>query len=419
MKKILVALLGISLFGVSIFAQSGRTTRPRVVSTPLPTQPTEKSKPVLQNDSSIPNSKRPPVLQGGNSPTQPVSTEKAEEIIEDDGEIIKVETNLVTMPVSVLDRDGRFISGLQQKDFQIFENGVQQNIEYFQSVEQPFTVALLIDVSPSTAYKIEEIQDAAIAFVSQLRRDDKVIVISFDERVNVLSQATNNRSVLRNAIMQARFGDGTSLYEAVDQTINRELKNIQGRKAIVMFTDGVDTTSRRANYQSTVRAAEELDALIYPIRYDTYQGGGYGGGNSPRSTPRRRSGGGGLGGILGDILGGVVIGGGTGGTYPRGGGSAGSSSQEYATGKRYLEELARNSGGRMFEAGRTYNLDAAFAGIAEELRRQYSVGYYPETVGQKGERRSIKVRVMRPSLVVKAKNSYIVGANNNQKFAGK
>ncbi len=413
MKKIAAILLSFGMLGVSVFAQTDRSTRPRVAPTPTPS--TERTPPVLQNETPSPNSaKRPPVLQGGNQPQN--QTVNSEEVIEDDGEVIKIETNLVTMPVSVLDRDGRFISGLNQKDFQIFENGVAQKIEYFQSVEQPFTVVLMIDVSPSTAYKINEIQDAAIAFVTQLRRDDKVIVISFDERVNVLSQATNNRAVLRNAIMQAQFGDGTSLYEAVDFTINRQLRSIEGRKAVVIFTDGVDTTSRRANYQSTVKQAEELDALIYPIRYNTYNGVDRGSSRNP-TYPRRRRSGGGLGGILGDILGGVVIGG---GNYPSGGNSpAGSSSAEYETGRKYLEDLARTSGGRTFEATTTSNLDTAFAGIAEELRRQYAVGYYPEKAGVKGERRSIRVRVARPNLVVRAKNSYIVGANDNLKFAGK
>lgn len=414
MNRITVALLYFGLSAVAVFAQTDRATRPRVAVTPTP--PPAKSAPVLQNDSAAP-ARRPPVLSGGNN-SDKQKTENTEETIADDGEIIKVETNLVTMPVSVLDRDGRFISGLQQKDFQIFENGAQQKIEYFQSVEQPFTVVLLLDVSPSTAYKINEIQDAAITFVNQLRKDDMVMVISFDERVHVLTQATNNRAVLRSAIMQAEFGDGTSLYEAVNYTINRQLRQVQGRKAIVLFTDGVDTTSQRASYQSTVREAEELDALIYPIRYDTYDrtqdyGGGY---PFPR---RRRGGGGGLGDILGGILGGGIV---IGGNPPIGGGrgrgGAGSSNPEYATGKKYLEELARNSGGRNFEAGANTNLDAAFSGIAEELRRQYSVGYYPETAGQKGERRSIRVRVMRPNLVVRAKNSYIVGANDKN-IAGK
>ena len=412
MKKIAVVLLSFRLFGGSVFAQSDRSTRPRVAATPQPSS--QRTPPILQNETQLPKSdKRPPVLLGGNN--QGNQTQNSDdEVIADDGEIIKVETNLVTMPVSVLDRNGRFISGLRQQDFQILENGVQQKIEYFQSVEKPFTVVLMLDVSPSTAYKINEIQDAAIAFVNQLRRDDKVIVISFDEHVRVLSQATNNRNTLRNAIMQAQFGDGTSLYEAVDYTINRQLRGIEGRKAIVIFTDGVDTTSSRANYQSTVKQAEELDALIYPIRYNTYNATVDRGG-SGNNYPRRRRGGGGWGNILGDILGGATIGG---RNYPQGGGSAGSSSAEYETGKRYLEDLARTSGGRTFEATTTYNLDASFAGIAEELRRQYAVGYYPEKEGVKGERRSIRVRVSRPNLVVRAKNSYIVGADN-QKFAGK
>jgi VWFA-related protein len=119
-----------------------------------------------------------------------------------------------------------------------------------------------------------------------------------------------------------------------------------------------------------------------------------------------------LGGILGIILGGgnVQIGGGG------RGGVAGSSRAEYETGRRYLEELARNSGGRNFEANN--DLSVAFTGIAEELRRQYSIGYYPEAVGQKGERKQIRVRVKRPSLVVRAKNSYIVG-DNEKGIAGK
>ncbi len=410
MKKIALILACLGLLGVSILAQSAR--RPRIVTaTPAPTPPT------IKNNTTSPTDRRPPVLQNGKINPQPTATPPVDnkEVIEDDKEVIKVETNLVTMPVSVLDRDGRFISGLTQQDFQIFENGVPQKVEYFQSVEQPFTVILLIDVSPSTQFKIDEIQDAAIAFVNQLRRDDKVQVISFDERVHILSPVTNDRRVLQNAIRQTEFGDGTSLYEAVNFVIERQLRQIQGRKAVVLFTDGVDTTSRRANYQSTIRESEEAEALFYPIRFDTQSdmnggwGGGSGGGGYPNRYPRRQQGG--IGGILGTILGGgnVQIGRG-------GGGGNGSSSAEYETGKKYLEDLARNSGGRSFEARN--NLNAAFSGIAEELRRQYSIGYYPETVGKVGDRKQIRVRVMRANLVVRAKSSYIVGANDN-KLAGK
>jgi len=410
MKKIALGLACLGLFSVSMLAQSTQTGRPRVVS-PSPTPPTIKGGATISTNQT---EKRPPVLQGGRtlpqtSPTPP--TTNTQDVIEDDNEVIKVETNLVTMPVSVLDRDGRFIAGLQQKDFQIFENGVQQKVEYFQSVEQPFTVILLIDVSPSTQFQINEIQDAAIAFVNQLRRDDKVQVISFDERVHVLSPVTNNRQVLRNAILQTEFGDGTSLYEAVDFVIQRQLQQIQGRKAVVVFTDGVDTTSRRANYQTTIQNVEEAEALIYPIRYDTQNdmngGWGNGGGGYPNRYPRRQQGGWGR--VLGTILNGGNV------QVGRGGG-AGSSSNEYETGRKYLEDLARNSGGRSFEARN--DLNAAFSGIAEELRRQYSIGYYPEAVGKVGDRKLIRVRVMRPNLVVRAKTSYIVGAADS-KLAGK
>lgn len=405
MKKIALIFACLGLFSVSVLAQSSRT---RVVSaTPSPTPP-----PTIKGGATTPTEKRAPVLQGGRtmpqtSPTPPSETEEA---VEEENDVIRVETNLVTMPVSVLDRDGRFITGLQQRDFQILENGVLQKVEYFQSVEQPFTVILLIDVSPSTQFQIEEIHEAAITFINQLRRDDKVQVISFDERVRILSPITNDRRVLRDAILRTEFGDGTSLYEAVDFVVQRQLKQIQGRKAVVLFTDGVDTTSRRANYQTTIREVEENEALFYPIRYDTQSdmNGGWGGGGYPNRYPRRgqRD----IDQILGTILGG------RGGGGRRGGGGAGSSSVEYETGKRYLEELARSSGGRSFDARN--DLSAAFTGIAEELRRQYSIGYYPENVGQVGERKQIRVRVMRPNLVVRAKTSYIVGANGS-KQAGK
>jgi len=406
MKKFAVVFIWLGILGLSVAAQTTRGTRPRIVAAPAP--PTAEI-----NSSNPPAAKRPPVLIGDtkSGSQTPAKTDAPEEVVEEDDEVIKVETNLVTMPVSVLDRNGRFISGLKQSDFQIFENNAQQKIEYFAAVEQPFTVILMIDVSPSTKFQIDEIHNAAITFVNQLRRDDKIMVMSFDERVRVLSPLTNNRNTLRNAILQAKFGEGTGLYEAVDYAIRQQLQRIEGRKAVVLFTDGVDTTSRRASYQSTVKETEEIDALFYPIRYDTYSDmpGGNGG-----SNPQPQSSGNVIADILGSILGDKVQTGG--GSYPSGRRGAGTSRAEYETGRRYLEELARNSGGRTFEANN--NLDAAFNGIAEELRRQYTIGYYPETVGQKGERRRLRVRVQRPNLVVRAKNSYIVG-ESDRKVAGK
>lgn len=412
MKIFFTALMLSGLLVVGVLAQSTQTVRPRVAPTSTPT---------IRNETQPSNQERKaPVLSGGGvrpSSTPQTSTTTAKK--SDDDEIVRVETNLVTMPVSVLDREGRFISGLQQRDFRIFENGIEQKVEYFQSVEQPFTVILMIDVSPSTQWQIEDIQNAAETFIDQLRPNDKVMIISFDERVHILSPVSSDRNQLRNSIRRARFGDGTSLYEAVDHVLGQELNQIQGRKAVVLFTDGVDTTSRSATYDSTVRETEEADALFYPIRFDTSRDmnpgyGGYGGGGYP-PTGRRGGGGGGWGGILGAII--------TGGNYPVYGGGgrrghAGNTPEEYETGKRYLETLAQNSGGRKFEADSLTNLQVAFSGIAEELRRQYSLGYYPDKVGQIGDRRQISIRVNRPGVVVRAKNSYIVG-QTDRRLAGK
>ncbi len=397
MKNLAVFVITLGTLVVGAFGQTNTSTRPRVAPAAAP--------PRILNDS--PQTQRPtgpPVLINPNRPV-PAATATPRE----DDEIIRVETNLVTMPVSVLDRDGRFISGLQQKDFKIFEDGIEQKLDYFQSVEQPFTVVLMIDVSPSTQFRIEEIQNAAITFVNQLRPNDRVTVVAFDERVQVMCPVTNNRNILRGAIRQAQFGDGTSLYEAVDFVIEEQLRNIQGRKAVVLFSDGVDTTSRRASYDSTLRATEEIDSIFYTIRYDT-AADMYGGGNFPQ--PRGRGRGGRV--TMGDILGAILSGGNV-NIGPGGGRGRGGANSEYDTGRKYLETLAANSGGRTFEAQSIYNIEAAFAGIAEELRRQYSLGYYPEAVGRVGDRKQIKIRVLRPNVVVRAKNSYVVGQTGGGK----
>ena len=406
MKRSVAAIIFIGLFCVASYAQSTRKTRPRIVRIPAKTparQPQTTSKPpVIKNDTPTTNNgRRPPVLTDntGKQPSTHTNENVEPEVIEEDDEIIKVETNYVTLPVSVLDRNGRFVGGVNKREFRIYENGVEQRIEFFESVEKPFTVVLMLDVSPSTQYKINEIQSAAISFVNQLRNNDKVMVVSFDEKYRVLSYPTSNRQQLRDAINQARFGGGTSLYDAVSKTINERLRQMSGRKAVVLFTDGVDTTSRRANYDTTIRQVEELDALVYSIHYNTYnsyaRGGGVG--KVPQRVPKK------TGNIWVDILGGIM----TGGNVRIGGG--GTSSAEYRRGKKYLTELARYSGGRFFSADTTYNLDAAFRSIAEELRKQYSIGYYPEVTGTKGERKRIRVRVARPNLVVRTKNTYIVG----------
>lgn len=309
----------------------------------------------------------------------------------DDGEVIKVETNLVTIPVSVSDRNGFFISNLAMTNFKIFEDGIEQKIEYFGTTDKPFTVVLLIDVSPSTSYQIEEIQAAASAFVRQLLPHDQVMVIEFDSRVNVLTEPTGDREKIHKAISRTGFGDGTSLYDAVDYTLRRKLQKIEGRKAIVLFTDGVDTTSGRSNYTNTIRDAVESEAVIFPIYYNTFLDTvGIGRGGVMSAPPTL--------GLPGQV----------------GVGTTAQISAAYTKGRAYLAELAGVTGGKLYRADSTPGgLTTAFESIAEELRRQYVLGYYPADTGTAGERKQIRVRVDKPKLVIRTKDSYTVGGVGN------
>ncbi len=359
---------------------------------PVPTPTPVGDPPVLKSDAPPPEVK-PPVLQG-----DPAAKAKPSPTPTKDDEVIKVSTDLVTTHVSVLDRNGRFISGLKKQDFSVFENGVKQNITYFQSEEQPFTVILMIDISPSTKYKMDEIHFAAISFVNQLRPTDKVLVLAFDQRIHVLTDGpTSEKPAIYAAIYKATFGSGTSIYEAVNFVTDLDLVKSQGRKAIVLFTDGVDTTSRQATFEGTLATIQEIDALVYPIRYDTSAASGVV--STATGAPTQ---------LPSDIAAmmaarGIAI-------DPRVFRSLarGQSPAEYAKGKLYLEKLAESSGGRIFDASDIKNLDAAFAGVAEELRRQYSIGYYPEEEGKPGESRGFKIKVGRPNTVVRAKTSYVI-----------
>ena len=397
MKRVFVFLLLLSLLSTTTsagFAQSGRPRR-------VGNQQTVPQTTVPEPERTTTPPAKPPVLGGANHPNnrqpepQPEDTPTGPEEV-DAGDIIRVNTTLVTLPVSVMDRDGRYIPNLQKEDFRIWEDNVEQDVAFFASVDKPFSVVLMLDTSPSTQFRLEEIQDAAISFVNQLRPDDKVMVVSFNEDIRVLSELTTDRSKLQRAIYKARTDSGTSLYDAVDLVINKHLGKIPGRKAIVLFTDGVDTTSDNASYDSTVMDAQELDALIYPVQYNTaYDMGSVVQNPMPPVD------------IFGTILGGIF---GGGGGMRRGGGMGrprGTSRGEYEIGNRYLLDLANSTGGREYRADSLRNMSTAFANVAEELRRQYSIGYYPKRAPQAGQRRMIRVRAKQPNLAVRARDSYI------------
>lgn len=315
----------------------------------------------------------------------------------EEGDVVRIDTNLVTVPVSVLDKDGRFISDIRREQFKVLENGVEQKIAYFESIEKPFTVALLLDTSGSTFFHLWEIKEAAINFAKQLRPQDRVLIVTFDRLVMLLTEATNDLNVVTQVVQQnAITGFSTRLYDAIDLVIKARLNKIDGRKAIVLFTDGVDTGSYQATYQSSLREVEELDALIYPIQYDTTD---FVDAQTRTNTtietttirsrnfPTRSS---------------SKV------TYgtPKASGP-GTSIGDYKLADQYLHQLATKTGGRLYEANDRTQLSDAFSKIAKELSHQYSLGYYPQTTPQTGERREIRVRVDQPNVAVRARDGYV------------
>ncbi|HEX9423267.1 MAG TPA: VWA domain-containing protein [Pyrinomonadaceae bacterium] len=368
---------------------------------------------VVQTDSDVPYlhgidttaQANPPTLTGMTIGTPVSAASNAiaapgpEEVAE--GDVVRVDTALVTVPVSVLDHQGHFVANLRREDFSVFENGIEQSVAFFEPAEKPFTVALILDTSASTHFHLWEIKEAAIAFARQLRPQDRVLVVSFNDQVLLLTEATNDLNVVSTVIIEnATAGDSTRLYDAVDLVIKERLNKIKGRKAIVLFTDGVDTSSYLATYQSTLREVEELDALIYPIQYDTsdylraIQNAGRITIVSTSSNwpfPGRSS--------SQVIYGGPA----TGGIPP-----PGTTKADYERADKYLNELAEKTGAHLYQANDPAQLAQAFSRIAEELRRQYSLGYYPGVSAVKnGERRQIKVRVHQPNLAVRARDSYV------------
>lgn len=369
-KLPLLLLLSVSLLSFNLYAQSGRKTEPK----PAKTDPAKTADDGITESRIDPNG----------------------ETVE--GDVIKFDTALVMVPVTVMDRSGRYVPLLRRENFRIQENGIDQKIAYFATTDSPFSVVLLIDTSGSTEFRLRDIQDAAIKFVDKLKPTDRVMVMSFDDRIEVECKATTDRNVITKAIRHTSTGGGTRLYDAVDDILRKQLKTLEGRKAVVLFTDGVDTTSHRASYESTLRLAEESDASFYSVDYDTSGKGSVMSNGIPMP--------GGRGTILGLPIPTPGIPGTTTGGMPG----------DYKRAVRYLHALADMTGGRFYSGDSLFGIDQAFAWIAEELGRQYSLGYYPATAGKDGERRQIKVKVTEANLVVKSRDSYIY-SDKGKKFA--
>ena len=333
----------------------------------------------------------PPILKpaySASTPAQPktaaTSSANAEADVDEDS-IIRTATSLISVPAVVLDRNGRYIPHLNKEDFRIHEDGVEQEVAYFAPVEKPFTVALMLDTSGSTQSRLAQLRAAANAFISQLRPDDRLLVITFDGSVHVLAEPTTVSAIRNTRLRIPQVTDGTVLYDAVDFALNTRLSQVQGRKAIILFTDGVDMTSK-ITYKQNIRDAEEKDILIYTVQYDTLPELPARLATIANDKARER--------VRERML------------------------KKYAVSEPYMRALAEKTGGRFYRAEGLANIQQAFAAITQELGMQYSLGYYPKSSSARGEQRSIKVRVRQPNLIVRARDSYTVGAANGKLASG-
>jgi VWFA-related protein len=235
-----------------------------------------------------------------------------------------------------------------------------------------------------------------MSFINELRPSDKVMVVSFDAVMHIHCEPTSDRAILQRAIKATKIDFGTSLYETVDFVLNQKMNKITGRKAIVLFTDGVDTSSERAQDWTNVKDIIESEVIVYPIQYDTFaevqamkdktimqQPNPIPSKNkSPFPFPIPTSG-------IGTAD------------------SKGTTAEDYKKAGEYLIEMADRSGGRIYQADTGANLVTAFSKIAAELREYYSIGYYPKEESKNGKKHRVKVKVDKDGVVVRAKDSYV------------
>ena len=328
---------------------------------------------LAQSDQRQDKSPDPQVEAAGAPTTKKKATEEV---------ALKLNTALVNVPVIVTDRVGKYIPNLTSNYFEIFEENVKQNIDAFSSIEVPFNVVLLIDTSNSTFFKLEEIQQSALAFIDLLREQDQVMIVSFDTQVYIDSEFTNDRKKLRKAILETRSGGTTRVYDAIDLVLTERLAKIPGRKAVVLFSDGVDTGSLLATARSTIDLVEESDVLVYVIQYDTREDVR----EKIQGIGSRRDAG------AGQVLTGIPI--------------RGATEEEYRRANRYLKEIADHSGARLFKVEMLGDVNQAFQLIADELRHQYMLSYYPSNDKRDGNYRRIRVVVNQPNTAVRARKGY-------------
>lgn len=274
-------------------------------------------------------------------------------------DVVRVETRLVGIPFTVRSREGGYVGDLRREELRVYEDGVEQRVTHFESAGEPINVVLLLDFSASVRRDLPGVREVAAAFLERLRPGDRVRAVAFGDEMLVLAGgAGGDRQLLRESILKAPMMGGTALYDAVYFTLRRVVEPAGGRKAVILFTDGWDTASHKGLYELSLRTAEEMDAPFHVA----WMGGGIPGAGS---GPGRDA----------DL---------------------------------YLRELTQKSGGRLHLARVPPDMSKLLDRVAEELRAQYSVGFYASGEPRPRKRRKLRVVVTRPGARVRAKESYVV-----------
>lgn len=356
----------------------------------------------------------------------------------DDQGDLKLNATLVQVPIVAADKAGRFVLDLSKDDFTLVEDGKRQEIALFSTVKQAFNAVLILDTSNSAEDRLGAMQQTALTFARAIGGDDKMMVISFDNEIRQLTDFTSDRKELEEAIKGTESGFGKLLYEAVVRGLD-QLKDKEGRRALVLFSDGIDMKSIDATAEDTFRMAEEIGVAIYVVRFNTrwwIEEGvrrqeaekkesnlpfsidvriplppDFGGPdpNPKRSGPRIE---------IGppkappvtvtDGLSGRTV-----STKDRVPDKITQQlNQVYGEADKYLETLATRTGGMLFSADTFVDTEAAFAMIIDELRNQYMIGFYPRNEQRDGKYRKIKVEVKRKDVRLRARPGYRLPPQN-------
>jgi Ca-activated chloride channel family protein len=277
--------------------------------------------------------------------------------------------DVVSINVTAIDSNGKYVTDLRQEDFSVFEDGVKQEITFFSRTNLPIALAILLDTSASMDNKLTKAQDAAIGFVRRLRPQDLAEVIDFDSRVVVVQNFTSNAAELEQAIRRTSAGGSTALYNAVYIAL-KDLKRVMAknveeirRQAIVLLTDGEDTSSL-LSYDEVLDLAKRSETAIYTIALRSDDG---------PST-----------------------------------GTRGFREAEFV-----LRQFAQETGGRAFFPNQVAELNGVYGQISEELSSQYTVGYTSRNARRDGNWRRIIVRVSRPSTTTRTKQGYFAPSSTS------